>query len=384
MRRLWAALLTGIAAAEARLPYIVRIGLPMRLLLLLLLLADTTLAAPDALKVYRVEMKRLRRSGRKFWDAFLGRQIKARVRFAEPYWDMVAAMNNGRGTTHDLVYDFSPYRRLYEDYTAIEDARGQAALALARSGHAKAMRTLLAELLDLADQIDSVEVELTKKHPTGLWSWFDQRSGVLRHGLALRERLLVEGLAVVPGGAAFLADIGLKKAAKGDRRRSIVRRVAVLDALGKSGDSAARPVLETMVRAKPTYLRIASLEALIRFGADAMGALQPLLRDPSPVVQRALLSAIRTSQKGNPRWIAPVLDAYWTARHLVRADCVATLAALTRQRFGDDPERWKVWYEKYRIAINAGTFDVSKAEVEEVGTRSPKRETALYCITTPS
>ncbi len=82
----------------------------MRLLTLWLLLAAPTLAAPDARKVYRAEMKQLRRAATKFWDAFPNRQTQAYNRFMEPYWDMVRAMNQGRGTTRDLVWNFSEGR----------------------------------------------------------------------------------------------------------------------------------------------------------------------------------------------------------------------------------------------------------------------------------
>ncbi len=349
---------------------------------LALLVLSAPLAAQDGLKTYVKERKRLRRAADRYWETFRTRENSALVVFRKPWFVMGEPGYDRSKTRHGRIRDFSAYRKLYMDYVKIETALGEAQIALARSEHPKALKKLFAEFWDFADRVDAVERDLWKQNPSGGWSSFEQqRHGVLRHGLAMRRPLLLRALATVQGGVEYIATSALDQARKRDRRRSFERRVGLLDALGMSDKPAAQPVLQVMVRADQTYLRIAALEALMGFDG-AQTALQPLLRDESSIVRRALLAAIRRDPE--PSWISPVLSLYLGAKHLERAEYTATLTALTRQRFGDDPERWKTWFETHREAIEAGTFDASKVAAEDVKTRAPPERITFYGTGTPS
>ena len=114
----------------------------------------------------------------------------------------------------------------------------------------------------------------------------------------------------------------------------------------------------------------------MRHDPRATKALLPLLIDPSPVVRIALLQGIRAHT--NARWIQPVLDGYRNAVGRLRAEHVATLEALTRQRFGDDAKRWNAWYVRHAKAIDEGTLDAGKLEIEEGGRRYAQQRVIFY------
>ncbi len=347
--------------------------------LALLILAAAVHAAPDPVKAYRATLRRLAAREETFWREFNRRGVEAnRVRM-EPYRDMIRAMNGGKkGTSPDLAVDLSLYAVLYEDMVKLERARGDAAKNLLASGHAQAAKRVMSYLLETADAIEETEAVLWKNKVSGGWGSFDQRPGVKRHGLAVRRDLLVAALSAEP---AYLATHGWQRAVKADGSRHVRRRVAVLDALGRAPLAGRQRLVENL-RAREIALRIVALENLAPSGAEVFLDLEPELDAPCPLVRRALLAAIR--HHGGSFWIAPVLKRYPRTAALERDECVATLAVLTRQKFGDDAEAWRAWFEKHRAAIEANRFDARNVEVQEVKTREQPVRTAFYGIPTSS
>ncbi|MFQ5844901.1 MAG: HEAT repeat domain-containing protein [Planctomycetota bacterium] len=351
----------------------------MRIAAVVLALGGASLAAPDAVRIWRHEVSRVDQAERRFWSAFTGRFQDAYEDFIQPFKD--ADAKSAQFT--DVVYDYSMIRRLYEEFVGLQRQRGEAAAALAASGHPQSAAALRKALWVTLKEIEKAEKALAEARPQQDRYIFDLRPGVLRHGLAERERALIDALARVPGVAADLAADGLREAARRDRGRSIRHRVAVLDALGLSGDPAARPALEATLRSPLSSLRIAAVEALARFGPDSLPALVPLLDDPRAPVRRALLQMLR-ERVGSPRAVGPLVDRLPAARGLQRREMVQTLEALTGQRFGWAPRTWREWYGEYRPDIENGRFDRGKVEIQEVE-RVPVRDAiSFYGIGTPS
>lgn len=346
---------------------------------LLLALAPAAIAE-DVPAAYRRELARIARAERVFWDGYQQRANEAEQVLRRPWSDPPPGV--ATGARYGPVCDHSAYRRLYAEYAAIQESRGTADLALARSGHPGATSTLFDALMDLADDIDAAETEVFKGNPAGGWGAFLQRTAIRCHGLAAREASLVRALGSASGAAAFLVTEGFARATRADGSRSIIRSVAVLDALGVSADPSARPLLESTLGSQKIHLRIAALEALSCFGPDVVGVLTPLFEDPSPIVRRALLDAIRARPAAG--WIAPVLKTYVGAQGQLRVDAITALHALTRQRFGDDPEAWQAWHERNRATIEAGAFDAAAAPVEEAGTRPARAAITFYGVSSPS
>lgn len=348
--------------------------------LLLLSLAAAALAGGDAARTYDEEAKKARNSEKRFFEDFQRSWNDAFLAFREP----IEAAEAKPLEHTDAVWDFAAVNRLYAEAAAIQEARGRAALEFARSGHPKAATELLQELLDLVREAEALEAELAEAKPIQRAFLFDLRPAVRRHALAARERLLVEAVGSAAGAAGILADAGLREAAAKDGRKSVARRVAVIDALGFAGGDGARAAVEPFLRARESSLRIAALEACARLGGASTPALLGLLSDPSPPVLRALLDAVRTSLAKEARFLPPIVAGLEGARGSAAVRSVAALEALTRQKFGHDPARWREWLSVYAGEIEAGTFDAGKIEVQELPPKAPEGAMAFLGVTAPA
>lgn len=240
--------------------------MPALRILLLLAVAGTVTASPEALKSYKNELKQTRKLDKKFWQEFKGNWRNAYAALDAPLDRAQAKPSLYR----EAVRDFAQIDDLYSEFAGIGESRGKAAIAFAKSGHDKALEMLFKELLDLAKKIDKLEEELSGSRVSGGRYIFDQRPGIRRHGLGHYEPLLVEALAHAKGAAAFLSSAGMDKAARKDGRNSIVRRVAVLDALGRlpqgeHSDAAKRAILQAYEKGGSS-LRVAAVEALGLWG----------------------------------------------------------------------------------------------------------------------
>jgi len=347
--------------------------------LALAVLSLTANAADEGLKAWKDELKKLERAEQKFWGEYQRRYIDALLTLEKPADDAAAHPNDAI----NYVLDYSGLRALYADHALIEDAKGKAHLTFAASGDPKALPELFDALMTLAKRIDDVDSDLVSARPQqGIR--FDQRPAIERDGLAHRLDALQHAIAQCPGATTFLAGEGMKIAAKKDGKRSIVRRVAVLDMLGLCTGDEAVAALSPYAAAPESSLRIAAAEALLRHGPAARPALAPLFEDKSAAVRRALLQGVATLGAGDPLWIEPVLGAYKTAVGVVRRDCVRALAALTNQKFGDAPAAWQDWFSDYKREITDGKFRKDQIEVREATPKPVPATCSFYGIPTPS
>jgi hypothetical protein len=331
-------------------------------------------AGDDACAEYRTALKQAAASERSFWEIFRERQAEAQLTARAP-WKEVTRSMGGKGTCVDVEFDHAGFRSLYDTHAAIERDRVSAARELARKHGAASIGPLWADLLATCHSIDAAESVIVANTNDGgeTWAATDQEPGIRRHGLQIRMDGLVEALASVPEAVAFAADEGWKEAGKADAKRSITRRVAVLDLLGIVGGPGGVAVAHEALGSKLSSLRIAAVECCLRCSPDARAPLLGVLQDRAAPVRRALLVGIRERGGDRPRWIPVLVDRLPETRGLERSLCLATLVALTGQRLGHDPAAWKAWCDPQRAAIEAGTFQ----RAEESG----KAETAA---TTPT
>jgi hypothetical protein len=345
----------------------------VRTVALVLLLLLVPAATADGLKPWKEEQRRIDRAAQKFWQDYQRRFNDALLTLDKPRQDAAARPNDAI----NYVYDYAGLRNLYADFALYEETRGKADLALAASGDPKALPELFDALMDVAKRIDEIEVDLLDARPQQGGSTFDQRPGIERHGLAIRMDALLKALAQCPGATPFLAGEGLKSATKKDAKRSIVRRVAVLDALGLCAGDDAVSAISPYAAAPESSLRIAAAEALLKHGPAARAALEPLLGDMCVPVRRTVLDGIATAAAGDPGWIEPVLVAYRRESGIVRDDCVRALEALTNQKFGDAKAAWDEWFADYKAEILGGKFKKDSIEVREAK-REPSLATCVF------
>lgn len=348
----------------------------MRAIPAVLLLAAAAAAAPDAHRTYKKELHRLEREEKVYWRGFHDAVNEALKSYRAEMELAYAKPDEHK----EAVWNYEPMRSLYERHERIAKAKGEADAALAASGHEKAVSTLFGELLDLCKRVEQLEEEMAKANPTMSRVIIDQRLGIERTSLAVRRELLLAALARCPDAALFLADDAWKRADKTDGRRSIARRVAVIDAVALAGGEPARAFLEARLAEDDSSLRIAALEGLLRSGQSSRAALRPLLDDPAPPVRRALLEEIAAHGAGDAGWIEPVLERFPQRDGRELALCLAALEALTKQRFGYEPAKWKEWLAIYREEIAKGAFDKEKIEIQEVAPAPPPESISFYGV----
>lgn len=329
----------------------------LRILLPLLCVAGSAIAAPDALKAHKSETRRIEKEAGRYWRDFQGRFQEGYLAFREP----LEQADANPGKFPEANYDYSAFRGLYDEYVNIQRALGEADLRLAEAGGPKALAHLLDSLLQLCKQSDKLDKEIREARPKSR-SIFDQRPVVERHGLATRRAMLIEALGKCEGAAEALATDGWKKATRSDGKRGVTYRVAILDALAGCGE-AGRPLLTEQLGSQLSSLRIAAIEALAAGPATEEMAVQ--LRCEKAVVRRALLQELARADKVDPKWIEILVPFMNDAPGSDLEPCLRILAKATRQKFGNDPKAWREWLDEYRSEIGSGNFDPESVEVRE-------------------
>lgn len=309
----------------------------MRIALFLLVLAAP--AAADALKDYRARAKSIKSDLHKYWGEFRGRLMQAVDK---------SKVDSLKDNTE--VADLQGLRDLYAGYTRSMEAWGQADLELAKSGHKRAFPTLWKEFLSVTKEIDGAEDDLADAKAFDAMR-FDQEPAVLLCGLYRRLAALRKALASWPE----LTTTGWTQAVKADGRKSIVRRVAVIDA------TTDRTFLEARLVDARAELRIAATGRLAPLGYSAV--LRTLLIDKEAAVRRAVLQMAMGS--GDPKWIGPALQHFAQRKGLEQRLAADLLKALSGQPFGYDEKKWRDWYAEYKKEIDSGRFDRAKIEIQE-------------------
>jgi hypothetical protein len=352
----------------------------VRLGLVILLCLASARADTDATKKWKSECRWLEGQKKKFWRSYQERFNQGRL-LMNAEMDKAWAQPDQH---KEATYDYTEFNKLYDDYDVLQEGLAEADLDYAKSGSARALSDLFKELLSVAKDIDTLEKKLLNAKPKMAVRMFHQQPGIERQGLEVRRNGLVAAIAQCPGAAEFLARDGLKRATTSDGRKSVGRRVAVLDALALCGGPAAQAAIEPWLKAEETSLRIAAVEGLMRIGASARPALAPLLADESPIVRRALLQEIVRDGGKDAGWVGPLVEALPQAGGVERTLYVRALTAATKQPFGHAPAKWKEWFEEYKKEIEGGTFDRDNIEIQEVEPAPPAEVVTFYGIQTQS
>ena len=254
-------------------------------------------------------------------------------------------------------HDTAAVAALYGSYAALERKRADAAAALATSGDPGALPVLWKEALACADAVDDLEGTLRAYGSEAGTIAPDQEPCIRRNGIALRESALRRALSGLPGAVPFLAGDGFTEAARLDRsKRSLLRRVLVVDALAGNPDSAARAFLAGLLAEEEPALRIAALEGLMGPGPVVRDTLAPLLADDVPAVRFALLDGLNGIAPPDPAWIPPLVAARAGAAGRVPPAPAAHHRRLSGRRLAGDSAAWKAWLATVRESIADGTF----------------------------
>lgn len=332
---------------------------------LIVVLATSTAFADDAERAYRVGLKAFKKKERAFF-----RTLPERVQDVfVPWWRLTLAQKRGRSL---------PLRATYAEYAELQRDRVRIAETIAREYGDVSLPCLWRDVLATVDEFERAGAAMAEIVDPGTAPISDPDTLMRHHGAPIRLDGLLRVLANVAGGPGFLATRGWKEASKRDGRKSITRRVAVLDALALARDAAGAPVVAVALASDVSSLRVAALECALSIDPAPCPALLSRLKDESPPVRRALLAAVRERGPNEPRWVPHLIARLPETTGLERLECLATLATLTGARIGPGPNLWTEWYEANRAAIEAGTFRAKKPPPDSKA--SLPMTTAIYGV----
>jgi hypothetical protein len=184
---------------------------------------------------------------------------------------------------------------------------------------------------------EALDAEILAARPTVFGTIHDQAPAFRRSALATREAAAIAALAALPDAAGFLVRDGWPGAGAKDGKRSVARRVLVLDALGRV---AARAVvfLTSVAQSPLVCLRQAAIEAIARCGPRG----ERWRRAVGPARARAARDAGRVARSAptTGRMLGALVARLTEARGAERRETVEALRALSGQAFGDDPAAW--------------------------------------------
>ncbi|MBL9089301.1 MAG: hypothetical protein JNM10_19330 [Planctomycetia bacterium] len=312
-------------------------------------------AAPDPVATFRAEVRRLQAEERAYGEAFPARQREALDR------RQAILRQHSDANVSPIPDDANaPVAALARPLAAIEARRGEAALALARSGAPAAGPVLLDDAFATVAAAEALDAEILAARPTVFGTIHDQAPAFRRSALATREAAAIAALAAVPGAAAFLAGDAWAEAVEKDGKRSVARRVLVVDVLGRVAARESVAFLTSVGQSPLVCLRQAAIEAAARCGAAGEEALRAGLSDPHVLVRRATLAALRASAPTTGRMLRSLVARLAEARGAERRETVEALRALSGQAFADDPAAWGGWLATRQAGIDAGTFDARR------------------------
>jgi len=272
-------------------------------------------AAVDA---YQQAMASVARAEQGFWAAYPDRATRA-----------MASWRAG---------DPRPLREIYDRYAALMAKRGWLDRQLAGSAKG-AFQLLFPELLAVASAIDGLDARLLDVQSRDWARVPGQADSIRRHALAVRRTALVAALAYTPDAPAEIAGVW-DRAVQLDRARSVVRRVALLDALGRTREPAALVILLGHLKAPSPSVRIAALENAAVFGERARIDLEPLLADSDGAVRRALLRQVVGYDHAHAAAWAPAITR--AAASVPEVGRPALLEALTAMLLREGARRQEV------------------------------------------
>ncbi|MHC4939455.1 MAG: HEAT repeat domain-containing protein [Planctomycetota bacterium] len=328
-----------------------------------LLLLPATLATADDMKGWQKAQREIGRDEKKYWDEFKGRFTQALQDFREP----VSRVRNNLSQDKEAVYDYRGIDALYEEARALGTRRGEVDARL-ELDDPKAFALLLKSMLDDCKLADRIEADLAEGKPDFGRYTFNQESGCRLELIAARQAKRIPALGAAP--IELLTRDGWKKCVRGDGRKSVRRRVALLDAVAARGDKEAIDFLKEPLSDKRAAIRIAALEAMIRCG----GPVRPILEDESGAVRRALLLAA----PADPAWFGAVLAHASKAGGFERDLCIRLLARISNQKFGYDLTAWQAWFEDYEAELEGGKFDVKTVEVADAEPKANADAISFY------
>jgi len=342
----------------------------------------------DALKAWKKAYRRVLIEQKTYEAREMDRELRrAYATYIQPWLD------RGKPDAPNVIeYDFSAYRSIYEKWAGFEKRKGELAVELAETDGPEVAERLVRNLLDVLSEIDRQDRAIANSKPKS-FSVHDQPPAIRRYGALLHHDALVRALGTLrkEESLAWILDDGWKKAEKWERgRRRDLARIALLDALARTGTDAARKKLGEAVRSGERRIRLVALEGLATLPEDPNALRERLVEaianEPAFAIRVAAIDLFRTKLP-DPRAV-PALAAALEKEGLgengvLRAHLRRALKEIVGRDLGDSPDSWRAWYERNEKAIEDGTWEKGE-DAGDDGMQSERDSVAFYDIRTLS
>ena len=249
--------------------------------------------AAEALKSYRSGMKELEKLQADYRGKPMQTDLRAAVnQLISPWW----GMTDPEGEPY-WRYEHTGFDQVFASWGSPDMEKGTLAIELAKAGGENVARELFERLRRTAKQIVA-ENQLLKESRGKFFIWLhDQQPAVRRRGAYMHFDALVEALGALRDEAAvtYLSTLAWKKAKGFDRRAKWpLLRVALIDALARSGTPKALALVDEAAQSPEPQLRIAALEGLAESESSDRDVLRAWLLD---TIQHDRCYAVRAADE---------------------------------------------------------------------------------------
>jgi len=347
-------------------------------------------AEDDALKAYKKAYTRVLIREK----TYQARELDRELRVASDTW-VRPWLDRGKPDAPKVIeYDFSGYRAVFEKWIVHSKEKGELAIELAKAADGpEVAKRLLTRLLEALSNIVKQNFALAKSRPKH-WSIHDQRPAMYRYGDGIHVDALVNaiGLQKSEESLAWLMEDGVARVEKWGRSwRTDSGRIALLDALAKTGQAVVQPLLAAAAGSPDRRLRLVGLECLAALPEDRdvlRGRLEDVVRTEPAYAVRVAAIEILAGKLRDPLAIPALADALTKEiegpNGIMRAHLMKAMAEIVGKDLGPAPESWLAWFKANLKAIEDGTWE--RGEDVRDATKNPdqKDSVAFYDIRTVS
>ena len=297
--------------------------------------------AKQAWKTYKKSMRELTSRQRAYERKELGRALRDSLQKLKANWQTMVGRPD---SPNEFVFVMEGFDEVYSAWASKESRKASFAYGLVPVGGEPVAKEIVKQILCAVKTIVAQDKLLETSKPRHFVLVHEQKPGVLRHG----AYSLLDGLVCVLGelrdekALEYILTSGMKKAAAFDKRsRRDLARIALIDALGLTGNEQVVPFLHAAAKSEEPRIRIAALEALAQVAKDSDDFVEAIRSDRCYAVRLAALELMQFSVERMP----VLIDAYAKAKGLERSHLRSALGGIVGRDLGPPADNWRSWYE---------------------------------------
>ena len=149
----------------------------------------------------------------------------------------------------------------------------------------------------------------------------------------------------------------------------VVQAQTASDALANIGKPAIRPLGDALQHDNPKVVDRAARALALMHDLDAVKVLMTALNSENADLRSTV--AFRLKESNDARVIKPLLASLEDRSPQILEEAVATLEAISGEKFGQDPQKWQEWWQKeYAKVLQRVEGLIPSLQAENVGIRN--------------